>query len=210
MISYTMPLDMTPGVIPIAIKLSQYDSDFNLIFTLFSTKGTFTAPSGTTAAVRGTKRDGNGYSASASISGTTVTVTGHEQMTAIAGKNVFEIVLTYNGKKLASSNFILDVERAAMDKDSFASNSVIRELVDSLDRADDIIDAAYHVDYTVASLEELLPQMQQARDEAVSAASSAADDVRTELGDDIQVVTEARDYIENYIEGLIYGDEVRY
>ena len=239
MITYTNPLNMTPGDYPITVNINQYDSDFQLIFELYSSIGTLTIPSGTTAEIRGTKRDGNGYSETATLSGTTVTVDGDIQMTAVAGMNVFEIVLYYNDKELSSANFILAVERAAMDKDSFASDSKIRELVTILDNGDAIIDAAHTVEDAMGDIElirdetidarddarraaadaaadvefelnDILIAAGEARDEAVAAAETAAADVHEELSDDITIVVEAKEYIENYIEGLIYGDEVGY
>ena len=124
-------LNMAPGGIPVVIKLNQYDSDYSLVFELYSTDGVFTVPSGSTAKICGTKRSGTGYSADASISGTTVTVTGDVQMTAAAGTNVYEIVL-YNGtKKLHTSNIILLVERAALDADTITDETIVPEL-DSL------------------------------------------------------------------------------
>ena len=109
MLTIERSLNIYAAGIPQIISLSQYDDDFQLVFTLYTSEGEFTIPSGTTAEVMGTKVDGNGYSASASISGSTVTVTGNKQMTACAGRNVYEIVLTKSGKRLATVNFILKV-----------------------------------------------------------------------------------------------------
>ena len=80
-ITKTNRLSMTGGGVPMIVRLSQYDADFTLIFELYSTDGTFTIPSGTTAEVRGTKNDGKGYSASATLDITNkkVTVTGDQQ-----------------------------------------------------------------------------------------------------------------------------------
>lgn len=128
MITYRNNLDMTPGGIPPVIHLNQYDDDFQLIFDLYTSIGQFTIQTGTTAEIRGTKGDNNGYTASATISNNTVTVTGHKQMTAVAGRNVFELVLTKSSKDLSTVNFILDVERAAMDADTIQSETVLREL----------------------------------------------------------------------------------
>ena len=129
MIQHQRNINMYPGVrAPERIHLSQYDSDFSLVFSLYSSAGSFTLESGTTAMIRGTKGDGNGYSASASLSGTTVTVQGNNQMTASAGPNTFELVLTRSGKVLSTANFILDVEPAAMDADTIQSETVLKEL----------------------------------------------------------------------------------
>lgn len=131
----TQPLNMSPGGIPPVIHVSQYDSDFTIVFTLFSTVGDFTIESGTTAMVRGTKSSGTGYSADAAIniSAKTVTVTGNQQMTAAAGQNVFEITLYKGNKELNSANFILQCERAAIDMDTITDETVAREL-DNLDQ----------------------------------------------------------------------------
>ena len=48
----TQPLNMSPGGIPPVIHISQYDSDFTIVFTLLSTVGDFTIESGTTAQSR--------------------------------------------------------------------------------------------------------------------------------------------------------------
>lgn len=135
MITINSSLDMTPGGFPTVIHRSQYDSDFSIVFTLFARTGTFSIASGTTAKVRGTKTSGTGYSATASIniSAQTVTVTGDQQMTAVPGRNIYEVVLISGTKELCSANFILDVERAALDMDTITDSTVAREL-DNLDQ----------------------------------------------------------------------------
>lgn len=123
-------LNMAPGGIPVVIKLNQYDEDFALIFTLYSSDNTFVLESGTTAAIRGTKKSGTGYSQDVIIdtANATVTVAGDQQITASAGYNTFEIVLYNGGKQLNSANFGIYVEPAAMDADTIADKSVLREL----------------------------------------------------------------------------------
>ena len=136
MIQHQRNINMYPGVrAPERIHLSQYDSDFTLVFSLYSSAGSFSVDSGTTVMIRGTKGDGNGYSANASLSGTTVTVQGNNQMTAVAGPNTFELVLTRSGKVLSTANFILDVEPAAMDADTIQSETVLKELQAIIDSA---------------------------------------------------------------------------
>ena len=140
----TQPLNMSPGGIPPVIHVSQYDSDFTIVFTLFSTVGDFTIESGTTAMVRGTKSSGTGYSADAAIniSAKTVTVTGNQQMTAAAGQNVFEITLLKSGKEISSKNFILLCERAALDADTITDESVLKELNAIIEGAETATQAA--------------------------------------------------------------------
>lgn len=119
MVTITRNLDVSPGAVPACVHIKQYASDFSLKFVLYSSDGVFTMESGTTAIMRGTKKDGNGFQLGGSRSGSTITFSStHEkmqQMTAAAGKNLFEIVLLHGGKELPCGTFILDVQRAAMD-----------------------------------------------------------------------------------------------
>lgn len=163
MLTLTNRIDMRPGAVPLVIHLGQYDSNFSLVFELYSSAGNFTVESGTTAMIRGTKTDGNAYDADATIdvSAKTVTVAGSEQMTAAKGRNVYELVLTKSGKVLSTANFILDVERAAMDADTIASESVLKELnaiiagaetaTEAADRAEDAADSVSSASAQIAT-----------------------------------------------------------
>lgn len=123
-------LDMTPGAVPTVVHRSQYDSDFTIIFELFARTGEFVIESGTTARLRGTKTSGTGYSVEIplNISTKTVTITGDAQMTVAAGENIFEVVLYQGDLEICSSNFVLAVERAAMDADTITDATVVPEL----------------------------------------------------------------------------------
>ena len=133
-------LDMTPGAVPTVVHRSQYDSDFTIIFELFARTGEFVIESGTTARLRGTKTSGTGYSVSIplNISTKTVTITGDAQMTVAAGNNIFEVVLYLDDLEICSSNFVLAIERAAMDKDTITDATVVPEL----ERLDEYIEQA--------------------------------------------------------------------
>ena len=125
MIKYTVGVDMVPGGIRTTIPLNQYDSDFEIDINLFASRGAFSVPAGTTATIRGTKSDGNGYDQTVAVDDTTntVTVTGDVQMTAAVGRSVFEVTLTHDNKVLHTANFDIVVERAALDRDTIASDS---------------------------------------------------------------------------------------
>lgn len=162
MITYSNKLDMTPGGFPCVINLNQYDDDVELQFLLHSRTGLLTIQTGTTAMIRGTKRDGNAYSADATInvSSSTVTVAVTKQMTAAAGKNVFELVLLKGTKVLSTANFILQVEHAAMDADTITSDSVLKEmnaLIESASTAtaaaEEATEAAQSVSASAAQIE---------------------------------------------------------
>lgn len=148
MITLTNKIDMAVGGLPPVIHMGQYDSDFSLVFELYSSSGEFDLQTNTTAEIRGTKTDGNGYSANATIDITNkkVTITGDVQMTAAAGRNVYELVLKRSNKELSSTNFVLDVEHAALDRDTIPSESKIKELINVIDRTDELIAAADLID----------------------------------------------------------------
>ncbi len=159
MLTSRYEIDVTPGGIPPVVNASQYDAGSRTLeFVLVSSAGDFVPPSGVKAEVRGTKPDGNGFSYESRILGRVVTVVITEQMTAVAGKVRCELAL-YTGTpatnetpasddyiQLCTANFILMVERAALDKDTLSSASEIRQLVNVIDRSNEIIAAANRSD----------------------------------------------------------------
>lgn len=138
-------LNMSPSGRSPVIRIGQYDSDFSIVFSLYyAGNATWTMESGTTAKIRGTKTDGTGYSANCTqvdITNKKVTVAGDQQMTAVAGDCVYEIVLYKGTKELSSVNFVLKVERAALDAETIPSESKIKEIQDLGTKADEIIEA---------------------------------------------------------------------
>lgn len=150
MITQTHRLDVVPGGITTVVHVKQYQTDESLVFELFSRFGDFEISAAfTECTVRGTKSDGNGYSANATCdpSNNSVTVQLTEQMTAVAGRQPYEITVTDSTGRMITTTFILDVHRAALDAGTVESESVIKEVgtavTEYLDSgaADDIIDA---------------------------------------------------------------------
>lgn len=191
MITYTNSLDFCPGGVPLFVRLSQYDSNFSLVFNCFSHKGDFTVENGSTAVFREHKPDGNVISIDATVSGTTVTLTpsadNAKQMTAIKGHCECEISLQKNGKELSSANFVLLVEKAPVDIDAVQSDSVVRELYDVTDRAEEILEAAQTVDEAISDLPNLI-------DSTLTLPNHAADAKKT--GDEITGLKSSIDEIE--------------
>lgn len=129
MIKQRFDLDVVPGAVPLIVHLKQYQTDAVLQFDLFSRLGDLTiSATASQCKIRGTKKDGNGYSANATYSDYSVTVNVDEQMTAIAGMNPFEIALTDSTGQMITATFFLDVQRAALDASTVESESVIREI----------------------------------------------------------------------------------
>lgn len=168
MITTQIELDVSPGGIAPVIHVSQYDTGSRTLqFNLIATAGDLILPGNTKAEIRGTKPDGNGFSYEALISGKVVTADVTEQMSAAAGKVVCEIVL-YTGTpaseaaeasadfmQLCTANFILFVERAALDKDTLRSGSEIRQLVNVIDRTDELLAAAETMDEAQESIRQM-------------------------------------------------------
>ena len=144
MIQLYQTLDMRPIGIPQTLRLSQYDSDFEIIFELTNFDGTWILDTNTTAEVQGTKTDGHGYSADVVFDDQlkTVTIAGDIQMTAAAGRNTFEVVLFHDGDRLGSKNFILDVERAALDAETTQSDSQIKNFTEMVESAEEAAETA--------------------------------------------------------------------
>ena len=66
MIAQIFDLDVIPGGVPTVVHVKQYQTDEAITFKLFSRNGSLTIPASyTDCEVRGTKSDGNGYSATA-------------------------------------------------------------------------------------------------------------------------------------------------
>ena len=184
----TANLDITPRGVPPVISLSQYDSDFTITFSLYSSDGTLTVATGTTAGVSGTKPDGTGYSADCTINITakTVTVTGNVQMTAAPGRAVFELSLFKNSKRLSTSNFILDVEPAALDVNTAISDTVINRFIGLEEQVsgylDTAITAASNASASASSASTYATNASASATAAASSASSAASAAQTERG----------------------------
>lgn len=142
MVTYKIDLDVAPGGLPKVLHVKQYQTDALLLFRLHVRRGELSIGNVTDCSIRGTKTDGNGYSVSATYlpTNTTVQVQLTEQMTAVAGRQPYEITVTDSTGKMITATFYLDVQRAAFDLDTI-SDSEIRELTDALDHTDEILEA---------------------------------------------------------------------
>ena len=215
MLRRTYELDMVPGGIPLSIHLSQYDSDVLLVFQLYASQGTLAIPeTGVTAQIRGTKLDGNGISAECSFevidSVPTVTVQMTKQMTAIAGKNTFELVLTATSGSseysLPSANFYLEVERAALDYDTLESKSEIKEIQEILADADSIIEALQVSKETQEKMAQLTQRAENAAtgaEEDAQTASQAKEDAVAAKNTAVQTVTGFNDTVNSATEAAV-------
>lgn len=125
MTSQTINLNLIPQGVPPVVHVSQYDKGQEWNIYLFENGVLFTIPSGTTALMQGTKPDKRGFQYPATVDTTNnvVTFTLEQQMAAVGGNVKCELVLTNGDSQIATINFILDVEPAALSDDTVISDT---------------------------------------------------------------------------------------
>ena len=213
MVIYSNSIDIVPGAKRVSVFLNQYDEDFRLVFKLYARTGELVLEEGTTAAVRGTKPDGNGYSADAllDLAEGTVTVLGDQQMTVVQGKASYELTLYKDGKELSTSNFTVIVERAALDKDTPTSRSQTRELVEIEDNAEELIAAANRAADVEQEIERLAAQVAGDANSAKEvarralAAASNADNTANEAANQVDAAVRIVEAVRLALAGKIDG-----
>ena len=137
MTSQTINLDLIPqGVAPI-IHVSQYDKGQTWNFNIHVGDTAFNIPSGSTVRIQGTKKDGTGVQYACTYSGNVVTATETEQMTAFAGTYPCEITVTKSGALIASLNFYIMVEPAALSDDTVISETDLPLFHEAMQKAED-------------------------------------------------------------------------
>lgn len=152
MIKYKRKVSIIAGESPSPIRLGQYDSDVVIELEIYATEGILEIDTETAVSLKGTKPDGNGISVDGELTvnkdkrtSTVTYIATFEvipQMTAVAGESKYKLSLTKDGKELNTGSFTIVVDRAAMDKDTLPSESVIKEIVDTMDRTDELLTAA--------------------------------------------------------------------
>lgn len=125
MTNQTFNLDLIPQGVPPIVHVSQYDKGQTWNIHLFENGVVFPVPSGTSAAVQGTKPDNTGfqYPAVISVGDNVVTFTVEQQMTVLGGQFECELVLVNGENQVATINFILDVEPTTLDDDTVISET---------------------------------------------------------------------------------------
>lgn len=117
MIAYELDLNLRPsGVLP-RLNVSQYDHGQTITCVLWDGNTPFTMPNGSAASVAGTKPDGTGFTYSCTYEAGQPVVTLTEQMSAVAGEVMCELVIIKSGERQGTINFVIDVEPAALRSD---------------------------------------------------------------------------------------------
>ena len=137
MTSQTIELDLIPqGVAPI-IHVSQYDKGQTWLFNLRAGDAPFSVPAGSTITIQGTKPDHTGFQYPCTFSGSTVTATEDQQMTIIAGDVPAEIRIAKSGDIIASLNFVIRVEPAALSDDIVVSDTYLSKIEQAIEAGDE-------------------------------------------------------------------------
>lgn len=123
---YDIILNIEKSGIKPRIKVSQYDKTLPQIrATLYSNNQAFNIPSGSTVYISGTKKDNTGFKYECTYSNNEITADITEQMTAFSGDVEVEFTIESSGSRKGTENFILEVEKAALEDDVVISETDI-------------------------------------------------------------------------------------
>lgn len=112
MVSRKYKINLNPGAYSDVVRLSQYDTDYPVIFELYDGTQTALLPKGITAVMRGTRRDGLGFFYPCTVSGATVKAVIDTAMTALDGSAEAEIILMDGNAEFGTANFTAAIEKS--------------------------------------------------------------------------------------------------
>lgn len=137
MITQSINLNLIPGGVLPRFNVSQYDKGSRALqFNLFSGSLPFEIPEGCTITIQGTKKDMTGFQYPCTYQGSLVVADLHDQMTVLAGEVTTELVITDTSLNiLGTCNFVIDVEQAALSKDTVVSETDLPLLQEAIQAA---------------------------------------------------------------------------
>ena len=148
-------LNLIPsGVMPV-VYISQGDAGYDKEFLIYNGDTPYNVPSGVSATIRGTKADNYGVTEAAEVTegSNLVTVTITEQMVAVAGANLYELVfVNTDGLRVASTNMVWAVKKDALG-DSVISESDLDYASQVLDQLQNIVAFKDQLDANTADIE---------------------------------------------------------
>lgn len=168
----TVNLNLTPYGVPPIVHLKQYDTQSRTITCkVYDGTSPFSAPSGSTATIRGTKPDNTGFEYAATISGSTVTFTVQDQMTVLSGDIPAEIRIISDSQVIGTISIILRVEPSALKSDVTVSKTDLPLIAEA---AKNIVDAKKYMESASASASSAASSASSASASEKSASDSAA------------------------------------
>ncbi len=144
MITQTLKLNLIPGQVLPRVNVSQYDAGTRTLqMLLYNGDQAFNIPVGYGGFVQGTKPDRTGFQYAATVTegSNVVTLVITQQMTAVSGEVTCELVIASGNDRIATVNFILYVEPAALADDTVISETelpLIEEAAELAQRIDGI------------------------------------------------------------------------
>ena len=161
MIIQNFDLNLIPDSAPVVVHVDQYDHGTGrLRISLYEGDVPY-EPSGT-AQIQGSKPDGRGFLYNATLSGNVVTANLEEQMTAVGGKVLAQVVVTETSGRIGSFKFVLDVQKSALPDDTDMSESDYQAIEELIEEAQEVA-------------EEVAEDRTAAENAATSAGNSAED-----------------------------------
>ena len=112
MLSRLFKINLSPGGPADNVVVSQYDSGYPVVLEVYDGTQKAVIPKGITAVMRGTRKDGLGFSYSCSVSGITVKAVIDTAMTALAGIASAEVVLMDENAVFGTANITVVVEKS--------------------------------------------------------------------------------------------------
>ena len=186
MTSQTINLELIPQGVPPIIHVSQYDKGQTWLIDVTENGIPFTIPSGTSATVQGTKPDNTGFQYSGTADGTQVEFTLQEQMTVLAGEYDCELVLVNGNDQVATINFTLVVEPAALDNETIISETEL-PLIEQAAQLGAVIDTyaqQIHADAQTAASAVTTTAASEASAAASATAAASSASTATQAADD--------------------------
>lgn len=141
MITQAINLNLIPGQVLPRVNVSQYDSGTRTLqLSIFNGTQAFNITSGLSGFIQGTKPDRTGfqYAASVTVGSNVVTADITQQMTAVSGEVTCELVLANGSDRIATVNFIIYVEPAALADDTIISETDIPLIEEAAELAEQI------------------------------------------------------------------------
>lgn len=205
----TIQLNLTPCGVPPTIYASMYDIGRIFEFEIYEDAASLSIPTNATVVIRGMKPDHHAFvystkddTPNVSFSGNVVTVTSTEQMTAEPGRTVCELVIEHENTILATLNFFLDVEQAAMPDDADTSASDLMMYQDMVNRTAASEKAAAN---SASAADATYKKTSDVYNQAVKDIAEQ----RTQINKDIDdKKSEIQELIDNFNKGSLYTEDI--
>lgn len=112
MLQRVFKINISPGGASDTVRVSQYDTNYPIIFSVYDGIQKAVIPRGITGVMRGTRKDGMGFSYPCTVSGAVVKAVIDTAMTALDGRAEAEVVLFEGYSVFGTANFNVDVEKS--------------------------------------------------------------------------------------------------